>query len=159
MRKLKSEFGGHSDRHERPIARPRKPRDTDEDDEPTYVDEESHEVISKTEYAAMLHADHIAMPLVDSRVDESITTGPSKHAESTEAPNKTQAAKKEAIAAIGRSAKRRIGKVVGEEDNSHEPSNAEVLQGKEKDVDNPNPRKKSAKRVRKIKLTFEEEEE
>ena len=158
LRKLKTEFGGHSDRHERPIARPQKPRDTDEDDEPTYVDEESHEVISKTEYATMLHAGDRSMPLVESRVDESVTAGLSKQAEPIGESGKTQAPKKEAVAAIGGSAKRRIVKVVGEEDNSYESTKDRVTQGKEKkDVESPSSGKKNAKRARKIKLAFEEE--
>ena len=159
LRKLKSEFGSHSDRHERPIARPRKPRDTDEDDGPTYVDEDSHEVVSKTEYEAMLHAGDRARPSVDDRVDGCVTIGSNGQADPTEGPGKVKALKKEAVAAIGGSAKRRIARVVGEEDNSYESSKDAVTQGKEKkDVENPNSKKKSAKRARKIKLAFEEEE-
>ena len=153
---MKSEFGGHSDRHERPIARPRKPRDAEEDDEPTYVDEESHEIISKTEYTALLQAGDKALPSAEGRLDESLTRGSSEHADPREDSGKVEAPKKEAVAAIGGSTKRRIAKVVGEEDNSYRSSKGAMTNGK--DGENSKSGKKNAKRLRKIKLAFDEEE-
>ena len=55
LKKLKSEYGGDSLRHERPLARPKRLRaDDGEDDEPVYVDEENHNTMSKAEYEAMM---------------------------------------------------------------------------------------------------------
>ncbi|KAI9747037.1 MAG: hypothetical protein M1835_002251 [Candelina submexicana] len=56
LRKLKGEYGaGDSHRHERPTARPRKQQTgEDDDDGPTYVDEESNETISKSQYDALV---------------------------------------------------------------------------------------------------------
>jgi hypothetical protein len=55
LRKLKSQYGGDQDRHERPIARPRKDRADDEDEGPTYVDEASNDTISKEDYEKMIN--------------------------------------------------------------------------------------------------------
>ncbi|KAI9820952.1 MAG: hypothetical protein M1832_003424 [Thelocarpon impressellum] len=54
LRKLKGQYGGDSERHERPLARPRKLKADDEDDEPVYVDEESQDTISKADYQALV---------------------------------------------------------------------------------------------------------
>lgn len=40
-------------RQERPLKRPRKERNEDDDDAPTYVDEESQNIISKAEYESL----------------------------------------------------------------------------------------------------------
>ena len=56
LRKLRGEHGGDgSGRHERPLARPRKQTtDGDEDDQPTYVMENSQDTMSKEEYEALM---------------------------------------------------------------------------------------------------------
>ncbi|KAI9796967.1 MAG: hypothetical protein M1825_006281 [Sarcosagium campestre] len=56
LRKLKSQYGGgDAQRHERPIARPKRLRTgDDEDDEPTYVDDETNQTISKDEYLTLV---------------------------------------------------------------------------------------------------------
>lgn len=46
---------GLDGRHERPIARPRRAKANDDgDDEPTYVDEESNDTLTKAEYEALV---------------------------------------------------------------------------------------------------------
>ncbi len=56
LRKLRGEFGGtDAVRHERPIPRPRKVMtDGDDEDQPTYVVEESQDTLSKEEYEALV---------------------------------------------------------------------------------------------------------
>ncbi|EDN05904.1 conserved hypothetical protein [Histoplasma mississippiense (nom. inval.)] len=58
LRKLRSEYGdGSGVRNGRPNPRPTKKKDADDDDAPTYVDEENNEVISKEEYDALMRGD------------------------------------------------------------------------------------------------------
>ncbi|MCJ1256128.1 hypothetical protein MMC24_003948 [Lignoscripta atroalba] len=148
LRKLKSEYGGDvSGRHERPLARPRKLKDEADDDGPTYVDEGSHNTISKVEYEAMLNGDgntvddggaEIISKTVDTSkiqprsVDESIGSGNFKE---------------QKVAGIGSSGKRRIAKVIGEDEHLSEMKG----EGKASAVG-----KRAKKPKKRIKLSFEE---
>ncbi|PYI00664.1 hypothetical protein BO78DRAFT_401915 [Aspergillus sclerotiicarbonarius CBS 121057] len=147
LQRLKNQYGNTSGRLERPIARPRKPRDDNDDDGPTYVDEESNEIISKEEYEALVRGG-------DNKEGEDSKKGPEDSGTGEEGkPNtKTEAeapVSKQNVAEIGGPRKRKQGKVVGEENATEE---AEETQQKESDTRKPKPKTKK----KKIKLSFDD---
>lgn len=156
LRKLKSEYGGNnSGRHERPLARPRKHRgaDEDEDDAPTYVDEESHDTFTKTEYEALMNTKDETVPQAKDVKGEEATDLADGGAESTsiakdqavELPNP---AKREIVATIGGIGKRRLAKVVGEYPDGEESKEIRKSATGVKKTTNPK---------KKVKLSFDEE--
>ncbi|EAU33917.1 conserved hypothetical protein [Aspergillus terreus NIH2624] len=145
LQRLRNQYGNNTGRLERPMTRPRKPKDANvDDDEPTYVDEETNEVISKEEYEALVRAEETSKegPAEDgetpSRVDQD-----GKSTTEKEAP-----ASKQAIAEIGGPKKRKQAKVVGDD---HPPEESEDLPRKDAGSRKPKQKKK------KIKLSFDEE--
>ena len=150
LRKLKGQYGGgDAVRHERPIVRPKKHKDEDDDDAPTYVVEESHDTISKAEYDALLaqtdrHKGDEQQADLPKKVEddtERLTVG---EVESTQKhTNATQQ-----IASIGASTKRKLARIVGEDDvkvdDGQSPQSSAA----------PKTTKKHKKRV---KLSFEED--
>ena len=147
LRKLKSEYGSsNSDRRERPATRPRKPKGAAEDDEPIYVDETNNETIPKAEYEEMLK------PLTDFAIVDG-----DKHGSTQDGVLESQIESnhqsiengltKEQRVAIGAAAKRRIAKVIGEDEHQGglriegEPAAKEI---------------RSKKPKKKIKLSFDE---
>lgn len=126
LRKLKVQYGGtDSARHQQPLARPRKQRNSTEEDgdEPVYVHEaDPHEPISKSEYDA----------LMDDKVTEDqdgpfataeepsaqagkacIPMGPSSEPDDVRAVMH-KAPSKQQIAVIGAASKKRSAKVIGD---------------------------------------------
>ena len=154
LRKLKSEHGGSdSARHERPLARPRKAKDAEDDDEPTYVDEDSHDTITKLQYEALLRlADEVASDETHSETPNLLNDGvgcdtPAEDVMEGPLP------RKEMVATVGVSAKRRIAKVVGNGEDYHdEASGKEVLATDQKAITLG---KKLAKKPKKVKLSFD----
>lgn len=145
LRRLRSEHAaGDTSRHERPLARPRKLGDAGkfDDDDPTYVDEQNHEVITREAYEALVLKSGTAAPesgkLVEHALSEAATTGE---------PAKEESGSKETIAGIGGSTKRRLAKVVGDEEEIKE-----ALHESEKDTRTP----KRGKKGKKIKLSFDD---
>ena len=153
LRRLKAEYaGGDSARHERPLARPRKQlKDGEDDDQPIYVVEGSEDILSKAEYEALMEHTN------DKERDENgCASSPQPHIEAgklVEGSNEVSediAPAKQKSAAIGGSNKRRIAKVIGEDDNDGGPN-----QGKKTSV--PPTKKSKAKKGKKVKLCFDEE--
>lgn len=146
LQRLKNQYGGTSGRLERPIARPRKQKDNhDDDDEPTYVDEESNEVISKGEYEALVRGSN------EGPGKEGPDQGQSGSQDKEESKASTEAGapiSKQNMAEIGGPKKRKQAKVIGEE----EPP-AEKVETSQKDTGSRKPRQKK----KKIKLCFDEE--
>lgn len=150
LRRLRGEIGGQdSSRHERAIARPRKlkkPTD-DEDDEPTYVDEENHEVISKSGFEALANRERS-----DGTEHEGIAPSHAQPEERTRFPlesNSNGPPLKEHVASVGVSSKRKIPKVFGNEDIDF------AKRAKADSPDNNNELK--TRKGRKIKLSFDED--
>ncbi|KAF2103476.1 hypothetical protein NA57DRAFT_72451 [Rhizodiscina lignyota] len=142
LRRLRGEVAGSgdSDRHERQIARPKRlKKDDEEDDGPTYVIEESGDTVSKADYEAMLAKDEEGPD-----ADET-SKGPDGEAADAKEKSKQQ------VAEAGQGMKKRkVGKVIG---------TAEEDDGSPGD-DKKEPAKKMAKKPRKktkIKLSFEDE--
>ena len=150
LRKLRNEHGGgNSDRHERTLARPRKQKNCeDDDDEPIYIDEQSNDTLTKAQYEAILkNEEHVNSKEKHSEalisnddgaviddVAKDVVVDPSS--------------KKALIAAIGGTGKRRIAKVIGED--GQDQNGKECLQ--EASVE-----KRSMKKLKKIKLSFDDE--
>ncbi|GAB7345578.1 hypothetical protein MBLNU457_3882t1 [Dothideomycetes sp. NU457] len=161
LRRLREQNSGQSadGRHERPVARARKPKADDEEDAPAYVDENSNETLSKAEYEALLKpesksAEGNAGGAQDVNEDE--TPGVTGELTGTEPkvagalPNteeKRESSTKEAT--VG-SKKRKSAKVIGndEEDPDDEQAQAPTTATK-----------KQKKKGKPIKLSFNNDEE
>ncbi|KAI9043401.1 DUF4604 domain-containing protein [Aspergillus affinis] len=147
LQKLKGQYGDTSGRLQQPISRPRRPKDDNgDDDEPTYVDEESNEVISKEEYEALVRG---GAPKEDESSEEKTVNkkDPSGADEGTQSTTEKDGPSKQNLAEIGGQKKRKQVKVIGEDKPEAEN---EELQPKEPASRKPKQKKK------KIKLSFDE---
>lgn len=141
LQKLRGQYGDNAGRLERPALRPTrlKVNKDDDDDEPTYIDEESNEVISKEEYKALVGENS------PKGEDEA---GDSTKDTSTGDQDKSQAelsiSKQNNLTEVGGQRKRKQAKVVGED-------KAEVEEVQ------PKATSKKSKKPKKIKLSFDEE--
>jgi hypothetical protein len=151
LQRLQANNSSHDGRNEFQSARPKKPRSAEDDaeDEPVYFDEESGETLTKKEWEEKDKAGEVGEEVndgLDGKEGEKSFGGEKKEAE------------KEKIAAIGVSKKRKAGKVVGAED---EDENGNVI-GDIKHVAKPEAKRvekgKSAKKGKKIKLSFGDDE-
>lgn len=148
LRKLKNEVGGFdSVRQERPQVRARKPKNDDEDDEPTYVDE-SNDMITKAEYEAMVNGGDDAV-----KANPLETSEPAEKSGELEVPVTDQRSKQEVLAVIGGPGKRKLVKVVGDEEqdascqtNGEKSSEKLTRSGK-----------KAGKKAKKVKLSFDQD--
>ncbi|GAB7357931.1 hypothetical protein MBLNU230_g0098t1 [Neophaeotheca triangularis] len=153
---------GDTDRHERQIARPTRPKEANEDDGPTVIDE-SGETVSKAEYEkltdrAVEDAESAAKEVEGTNVrGKSIADGPASsgalpaHDEGKE-KSKAQSSATEGAA----SRKRKVGKVIGDgdvEDEAGEEHKAETEDGGIKKM------AKKAKKKVKPKLAFADDDE
>ena len=145
LRKLRSEHGGDgSVRNNHPLARPKKQRSDEEDDGPTYVDEESHETVTRAEYNALLERNKDASQATS---HEQTTSGPKKIS-TDDSPMQERPASKQKMAGIGGLGKKRALKTFGS-DNT-QPS---AEQPKEVCEHENKGKNRSSKRS---KLSFEE---
>ena len=153
LRRLRSEHGDRdSSRHERQLARPRKQvQEGEEDDQPTYVVEDSQDTLSKAEYEALITADNA------DQKDENDVPLPanSSHSIGEAEPTKDEVTReaalvKQRVAGIGSSTKRRLAKVVGDEEGEDGAVPEKGDSGK-------NSKKLRPKKVKKVKLSFDEE--
>ena len=152
LRRLKGEYGGESARHERPLARPRKQNiGEDEDGEPTYVQENSHDTISKAEYEALVKDAEVEKH--DRKTVAPATAATNKLERPLAKPDETRqdpAPWMAQVAGIGANAKKRSAKVVGEDhgigDSEHLNVGCAVTGTRPK-----------TKRGKKVKLSFNEE--
>ncbi|KAF7588979.1 hypothetical protein BBP40_004946 [Aspergillus hancockii] len=146
LQRLRNQYGDTSGRLERPVARPRLKKDYDDDDEPTYVDEESNEVISKEEYEALVRdSNKEAEDTGKETPDQEQTISPSS--EGKESTEKGAPVSKQNMAEIGGPKKRKQAKIIGEEEP---PTESKDTQLKDAGARKPKQKKK------KIKLSFDE---
>ena len=153
LRKLRNEQGRDPHRQERPHARPKgRLRDSDDDDRPTYVVEDSHDTFSKEEYAALLsdagpekQEDRHGSTLQAAEHD---TSKVSINQTRDDVPNENLISAKEQVAAIGGSIKRRYPKVIGDESEDAKRLDEDAI---------ANGKRLKSKKGRKIKLSFNEE--
>jgi hypothetical protein len=137
---------GDPDRHEVPLARPKKAKNTDDDDGPTFVDE-SGEMVSKADYERQLKGEETG----DSVTGELNGDGKLEASDALSADSKPRVEQKLTDGTAVK--KRKVAKVVGDEDedDSSKPS------GAEKDIA-PKAVKKAKKKAKPIKLAFDEDE-
>ncbi len=156
LRRLRAQHGGgDSARHERPQARPRKQtKDGEEDDQPTYVMEDNHDTLSKAEYEALMRSNDAKeqegsdSPDFPSRT-KSFAAQAKARAGINVSPEQSVLMMQQA-AAIGASNKKRLAKVVGEDDEEvAKPVRGESVQQKVKP---------KGKQRKKVKLSFDDNE-
>ena len=143
LRKLKSQYGGGGSggRVEGPAPIPRKLKVHDDDDEPTYIDEESNEVISKEQYETLMHGAPGKNGKDKDKESSGKEEGPSeaKPGEEGRTDNKQRN-----ITEIGTGPrKRKQAKVVGEETAPEQTQTKDT--------------KKAKRTKKKVKLSFDEE--
>ncbi|KAL2815161.1 hypothetical protein BJX63DRAFT_390613 [Aspergillus granulosus] len=149
LQRLRGQYAGSSGGLERPVSqRPRRPRDDTDDDGPTYVDAESHEVVSKEEYEAMVNLGGDKLAETDGKNLENSaaesTTGGAADAKNTTTTSKQN------LAEIGGPRKRKQAKVVT---NDAQEGESDDTRPKDTGLRKPTQEKKKKK---KIKLSFEE---
>lgn len=157
MQRLRSECGaGDSNRPERPLARPKRRRVSNEldDDAPTYVDEDSQNVVSKETYEAMISKNELEDP------EQAHPSGRAEEEEEEVArtaafsePTTGSMTLKEPAANIGRSTKKRLVKVIGDDGDFAQASD-ETRSG----YNSPDNfrRTQKSKKSKKIKLSFDD---
>ena len=133
------------------MARPRRQvKEGEEDDQPTYVLEESQDTLSKAECEALIAA---ANTSTDNEKDV-LSSGKTSHDVEEDESRKDEVAReavlvKQPVAGIGGSVKRKLGKVIGTEEKGEEASDK---------LDSGQTSKKiKVKKGKKIKLSFDEE--
>lgn len=138
LQKLRGQYGTTSGRLERPAARPRKPKDgNDNDDEPVYVDEESNEVISKEEYQALVGGS-ATQKEGEASLDDQSTVGGEDKTRTQKEPN---AAKQSNLTEVGGQRKRKQVKVVGEDQPEVEKTKPENEEAQPKPAASRKPKK------------------
>ncbi|KAI4940133.1 uncharacterized protein J4E92_001421 [Alternaria infectoria] len=135
---------GDTARHEHPIARnKRMKKDDDEDDAPTYVMEETNQSLSKEEYDALV-----------SGKDDKEGGEPTADEAGKNKDGDATSQSKDKIAEVGAvSKKRKVAKIIGDDQD-------ESKKGEEADVKKPEAKsaKKPKKKAKAVKLTFGEDE-
>ena len=140
-----------SSRHERPLARPRKQvQEGEDDDQPTYVVEDSQDTLSRDEYEALVAPDNTDKE-AENNLSSSAKASPSIHEAESRKDEATRdtALVRQQVAGIGASTKRRLPKVVG-----HEEEDEAVP---EKNDAGKNSKKPRVRKGKKVKLSFDEE--
>lgn len=150
LQRLKSQYGGANGLgRDAPQHRPKRLRNDDDDDAPTYVEEGSHEVISKEEYEALVRGDDPK----NSEADES-AAGQTEAGSNKAVPTAKEDGLKgrQNVAGIGAPKKRKQGKVVGDEASGEEEEEGMDRQERNTVANKPKQMKK------KVKLSFDEPE-
>lgn len=58
LRRIRAQNSGLDDRHERPVARPKRVKVDDEDDAPTYVTQDGNETLGKEDYEKLMASEN-----------------------------------------------------------------------------------------------------
>lgn len=137
---------GDTDRHERPLARPKRDKDPNEDNGPTVVDE-SGETLTKDEVAKLTDN---ARPVGDDVAGEAAAQGEGKLLDGKGGGEGKRTEERKMTDGVA-TKKRKAGKIVGDEQRDAEKP--EVGEQEKKAV------KKAKKKGKAIKLAFDDEEE
>jgi hypothetical protein len=142
---------GDQDRHERPLARPKRAKAHDEDDEPTVVDE-AGETVSKAELDKMTTAQE------GNGEDENVkTVGEESEQPKGSGAIQDQVQRTDQQVTDGTATKKRkVAKVVGE---GEEEGNATTKTHSDNESAAKKVAKKAKKKAKPIKLAFDEDEE
>lgn len=153
LARMQANHAARDDRHEFDVLRPRKPRDVDADaeDEPVYFDEGTGESLTRGEWEERDKKEE------GEKEEEGKKEGQEGGEEGKEMGGERRA---QNIAVIGVTKKRKMGRVVGADEEGGEERGGE----KEKDTTAEKGKKlekgkgKSAKKGKKIKLSFGDDE-
>ena len=157
LRRLRGEITGQSDgdpdRHVNPVARPKRAKrlDADEDDGPTYVMEDTNATLTKDEYEILVK---------DGAKDEQ--KGEEAVQDDVSLEQKGKVTQK--LGTVGHTKKRKLGKVIGGDDEGGEDAAANGEAG-DKTIQNGDKKskgteKKPAKKKKaKVKIAFGDDEE
>jgi hypothetical protein len=143
-------------RHEFHAARPKKARNPEDEveDEPVYFNEETGETLTKKEWEAKEENEgEVGSKGEESEVKDTVADGDKTVAEVKEG--------KEKLAAIGGGKKRKVGKVVAGDEEGPEPASVKsgaTSGGANRVGGNVEKGKVSAKKVKKMKLSFGDDE-
>jgi len=138
---------GDPDRHQVPLARPKKAKNPDDDDGPTFVDE-SGELVSKADYERQLKGDVPGEETGDNVTGELKGDGKPEASGALPADSKPRVEQK--LTDGNAVKKRKVAKVVGDEDEDDTSK-------PEKDTA-PKAAKKAKKKAKPIKLAFDDDE-
>ena len=154
LRRLREEHGGRdSARHERPLNRPRKQKaqEDDDDDAPTYVDEENQNTFSKAEYETLVNN----RTTLDTELGAEGQEGKDMQARNVRGnlamEDKTIRSEQQ-LAEIGSQKKRRAVKVIGDEMPDQMDAEKKPVLKTSRTEKKPNKRKK-------VKLSFDDDTE
>ncbi|KAL1639866.1 hypothetical protein SLS58_007452 [Diplodia intermedia] len=157
LRRMKGDLtaGRDTDRHERPVARPKRlKRDDEEDDGPTYVVEESNDTLTKAEYEALVTGTTEGSPAANAASD----TAEGKDGDETTV-EKAKPKQQQVASVGGASKKRKAVKIGGDADEERDEGGAAEKSGK---VEEPQKKdikaKKPKKKAKPVKLSFGDEE-
>lgn len=160
LRRLRGEHGiADSARHERPLTRPKKHKiSDDDDDEPTYVDGNSQNAISKADYDALMNPQKLEK---EERIGSSSPVSQDcqmeKHATTSNDGLEHEVPPSQLLASIGGNSKRRLAKIIGVDGKSAHSSpteNPSVI-----DSGSISKFKKKEKKTKKMKLSFDENDD
>jgi hypothetical protein len=147
LARLQANRAARDDRHEFDVARPRKPRDADADaeDEPVYFDETTGESLTKEEWEER----------EKKQEEKEAEEGKTEDGEKVDGGERVR---KENMAVIGGAKKRKMGKVVGGEDSIGDEEAPDDAAKQSKDQSKKPEKGKAAKKGKKIKLSFGDDE-
>lgn len=157
LARLQAHNTSNNDRHEFAIARSKKARNPDEEaeDEPVYFDEERGETLTKSEWETREVEKDREKRDENGDGDEKDELRDSENKGKSEGIKEGKRKKDEKIASIGGGKKRKVGKVVGGEDEDELAVTAKkASKQEEKKIE----KGKTAKKAKKIKLSFGDEE-
>ncbi|KAL9608335.1 MAG: hypothetical protein Q9167_006824 [Letrouitia subvulpina] len=155
LRKLKGNFDhGNSLHGVHPQARPRKRRSFDhgEDYEPTYVDGESHEELSKSEIEVLTRDMRGKDQSNDEKQNQETPTRAAPQTDFSNLELKPRTSPKQQVATIGFTRRKRPIKAVGNDVHDDDDTRA-----KQDDKSTSKSKTFNSKKMKKVKLSFEEE--
>lgn len=160
LRRLREQQAGRGDpdRHERPLARPRRAKkDDDEDDGPTYVDEATNSTLSKEEYAALVSGSQDAPASVSEQANDGDTADPVNESPAVPDPPATaeQPRTRQEISEAGKNLKKRkVVKAVGVGHDEEDEAAKEEEGTAPKGSSSKKPKLKKPKTANALKLSF-----
>jgi len=136
LARLQANNSSHDGRHEYDVVRPKKARNAEEDAEaePVVFDEETGETLTKEEWETREKGEEVAV------------------AEKSEGETTKDGTDKDKMAAIGVNKKRKVGKVIGGDEDAKEAVLLKTAAGKGEKQSKP------TKKAKKIKLSFGDDE-
>lgn len=147
LKRLRGDFGESSDRHTHPIARPKRARQNngeDDDDGPTYVDATTNETLSRAELSELQN------PASNQDTGKTEPAKDDANADVTgKALSESVELRKEETGQIGGTAKRRVARVVADSDKHDAAEPAGEKKGKKTD--------RASGKKKKVKLSFDED--